>query len=287
MQRLPVHTVQRDGDQIGILTDTGVTLLDGSVHELQFQPSEGVAPDMAYTPGGGGLSGLFVGTLDITPGSGAPQAPASGTLASNFSVRDQAMPQAQKQLDEIASVLASSLQAADASVTDPTTQGGIFLDGTAPHDRTETASITGLAGRIALNPLVDPDKGGETWRLRTGLYAAGPGDPGEGSQARAFTAVFDTEQNFDAAAGLGARDRLVDWANRMTATQAAAKTDLDSQMGYQQSLVSSLDARLSDKQGVDLDKELGDALLFEKTYAASATVLQTAAQMLDTLLEKL
>jgi flagellar hook-associated protein 1 FlgK len=283
MELLPVRTMERANGELAVLTDTGVTLLDGSVHELRFTPGQAMGPDMAYSKDGTGkLSGLFVDGADITPGSGASQALRTGRLAGNFAVRDQAMPQAQQQLDQLASALVRAFQEADATITDPATQRGLFVDRASD---TGTVTVTGLAGRLAVNPEVDPAQDGETWRVRTGLYASGPGDIGEGNQVRDFAAVFSKTYTFDAKAGLATQASLVSYANQLTDFQQSQKSNLDAKADYQQSLVTSLDARLADNQGVDLDKELQDIMLFEKSYAASASVLTTAMRMLDELLE--
>jgi flagellar hook-associated protein 1 len=292
-ERLPVRTVQGDNDQVTILTMTGVTLLDSRAYELSFTPAIAMVPAASYT--GGQLSGLRIGDLDVTPGSGRSQAISGGTLGGLFKLRDQAMPEAQNQLDELASVMATSFQAADGSITDPAQEGGLFLDGASPHDRADVATRVGLAGRLTLNALADPDKGGQAWRLRTGLYtqdpldpagtpASDPGEVGEASQVRAFAAVLTDMQDFDAAIGLGNRNQLSGFANQITAYQGGKRASLESAMEYQRSLITSLDARLADETGVDLDKELQDILLFEKSYAASATVLQASQRMLDELL---
>jgi flagellar hook-associated protein 1 FlgK len=283
MELLPVRTMERANGELAVLTDTGATLLDGSVHELQFAAGEAMGPEMAYRKDGSGeLSGLLVDGVDITPGSGAPQALRTGRLAGSFAVRDQAMPLAQAQLDQLASALVQAFQATDATITDPATQQGLFIDSASA---TGTATVTGLAGRLAVNPAVDPAQDGETWRVRTGLYASGPGDIGEGNQVRDFAAVFSRTWTFDAAAGLATQASLVSYANQLTDFQQSQKAVLDAQADYQKALVTSLDARLADSQGVDLDKELQDIMLFEKSYAASASVLTTAMQMLDKLLE--
>ena len=289
-QRLPVRVVPGANDKVTLITDQGVTLVADEVTRLSFTPVAGMAPEMTY--GSGALSGLAAGTLDITPSSGASQAPSRGLFAGLFAVRDAAMPEAQAQLDEFAKVLAQAFEAADPSTTAPAAsvdpsappapRSGLFVDrsaATAP-----VATVTGLAARLTINAEVNPSEGGDLWRLRTGVYAAGQGEPGEATQARAFAAVFDTPQSFDPSVGLGTSKRLANYAGEFTSFQGNATARLSADAEYQRSLVTTLTARLGDERGVDMDKELQDALLFEKTYSASATVLQVAGRMLDELL---
>jgi flagellar hook-associated protein 1 FlgK len=287
MAILPVRTTPRGDGTIAVLTESGATLLDDDVHPLEFAGSEAMGPALSYDRGRGGLPGLSVDGIDLTPGSGAPQAVRGGRLAGSFAVRDQVMPKAQAQLDQLAGALARAFEGADATITDPATQGGLLVDAAAPNASVGTGDVTGLAGRIAVNPRLDPAQGGELWRVRTGLNAAGPGEIGDGGQARAFAKVFEQTYDFAPAAGLATSASLVAYANQITDAQQAGKTALEASRSYQGALVTSLDSRLADNQGVDLDKELQDTLLFERSYAASAQVLQTATKMLDELLQSI
>jgi flagellar hook-associated protein 1 FlgK len=283
---VPVRVAPRADSSIALTTDTGATLLDEKVHALVFAGGEAMGPELTYDRGTGGLPGLTVDGIDITPGSGAPQGLRSGRLAGSFAVRDQAMPQAQRQLDALASTLARAFQAADATVADGTVTAGLFVDADTPEAGVGEGAVTGLALRLTVNARVDPAQGGEVWRIRTGMGAEDPGEIGDGDQARVFAGVFQATYDFDPAAGLSASTTLVAFANQITDAQQAGKSSLQASRTYQSSLVSSLESRLADRQGVDLDKELQDTLLFERSYAASAQVLQTATRMLDELLEK-
>lgn len=282
---LPVRATQRPDGTITLLTETGVTLLDEKVHELHFAGGEAMGPELAYDRGG--LPGLTVDGIDLTPGSGAPQAIRTGRLAGSFAVRDQVMPQAQRQLDALASTLARAFQQADATIGTSTPQAGLLVDSAAPDAGVGAGTVTGLAGRLTVNPRVDPARGGEAWRVRTGVNATSPGEVGEGDQARRFARIFEQSYDFDPAAGLASSTSLIAYANQITDAQQAGKSALEANRSYQSSLVTSLEARLADNQGVDLDKELQDTLLFERSYAASAQVLQTATRMLDELLQRI
>ncbi|MEK0084965.1 flagellar hook-associated protein FlgK [Benzoatithermus flavus] len=284
---LPVRVSQRPDGTVTLLTETGVTLLDEKVHELQFAGGDAMGPELAYDRGRGGLPGLTVDGIDLTPGSGAPQAIRTGRLAGSFAVRDQVMPQAQRQLDALASTLARAFQQADATIGASTPQAGLLVDSAAPDAGMGAGTVTGLAGRLTVNPRVDPARGGEVWRVRTGVNATSPGEVGDGDQARRFARIFEQSYDFDPAAGLASNTSLIAYANQITDAQQAGKSALEANKSYQSSLVTSLEARLADNQGVDLDKELQDTLLFERSYAASAQVLQTATRMLDELLQRI
>lgn len=266
MKRLPVRVVPETDGAVTVLTGTGVTLLAGpQLTELRLD--------------GGGAGGaplrLQAGGLDITPGSGPPQAPAEGTIAAGFRLRDTMLPEAQGRIDAIAGVLVEAFRTADATVTGPD-QEGLFVDRAGAG-----APQAGLAGRIGLNPRVDPTAGGEPWRLRTGIHAAGPGVPGEQTQARAFAAVLETAHVLGTD---GNAARLVDHANALTAAQGVRRTGLESAVAHAGAMKNTLEARIAASEGVDLDRELQDMMLFERSWAASASVLQAAQRMYDTLL---
>ncbi|WP_207462334.1 flagellar hook-associated protein FlgK [Azospirillum sp. SYSU D00513] len=286
MDYIPVRTIAREDDRVTVLTDTGVTLVNDEVHELNFT----VAPAMEAKSSlsGGQLSGLSVDGINITPTAitKAPQAPRSGSLQALFVLRDQAMPQAQRQLDDLASVMTAAFQGADATITNSGTQGSLFLDGSSPHDRSNAVSIVGLAGRLTLNPLVDPSAGGEAWRMRDGANATVRGLPGDATQVRAYAAVFDNVQTFSPATFLNTQDSIQNWATDFISFQGSLRVAAEDKGKYQQTLVSALDSRVAARQGVDMDQEMQDVMLFERTYAASAQVFETASKMFDELLQR-
>jgi flagellar hook-associated protein 1 len=282
-KQLGITYFTRDHGEVVVLTAGGTTLVDGkTVHHLAFSQTTQITASQQYTPGGAGLSGVTVNGLDISPGSGYPGSINSGQLAAQFALRDQIFPQAQAQIDEIASTLADGFQRQDATVAPGMT--GLFTDNGAAHDRTDPTQVTGLAGRIAVNALVVPAQGGDLWRLRTGLHAAGPGAPGDATQVRAFLDLFDQSVSFSGAAGLSTTGRIGDYASSFVGFQANQRAALDDRSQYQASISSAIDSQRANVEGVSVDDEMQKMLLLEQSYAASAKVIQAVSDMMDSLL---
>ena len=172
---IPVHQVPRVNGTVALFTPGGAILLDGSAAELQFTASNLVAPHM--TLANGLLSGLSINGVDIAP-SGANSPIDGGKLAALFSVRDDLAVDAQAQLDALARNMLERFQQAGLDPTRGVGDPGLFTDGGLVFD---ALNEVGVAGRISLNALVDPDQGGAAWRLRDGLNAVVPGAAGNGT----------------------------------------------------------------------------------------------------------
>ena len=281
---LGITALTRGDGQTMVLTDGGTTLLDGTtVNHLSFATTTQIGAAVSYSGGTGALSGITVNGLDISPGSGYAGAIRSGRLAGEFALRDVILPQAQSQIDEIASTLVDGFQRFDASVAPG--QSGLFTDNGAAHDRGDPAQVTGLSERITVNALVDPDQGGSLWRIRDGIQAATPGAPGDATQVRQFLAVFDESVTFNAGAGLTTTARIGGYATEFVGFQGNQRAALEERAGYQGTLADTLSAQRTNLEGVNVDDELQKMLLYEQTYNASAKVIQAVRDMMDTLLE--
>ena len=129
---LDVQTVdQRDGT-VSVITNSGMTLVDrGSAAILSFDGRGTLSPDAAYTqdPATRG-----VGTITATTPGGAridlvaANAIRSGSLAAGIELRDTVLPQAQRQLDELAAGLARSMSDRQATGSAVTTGAGSGFD---------------------------------------------------------------------------------------------------------------------------------------------------------------
>ncbi len=128
---MDVATVdQRDGT-VTVLTGSGVTLVDrGNAATLSFDGHGTLNASSAYSTD---ASKRTVGTITATtPGGakidlGAPGALRSGTLAAEFELRDTTLPQAQRQLDDLAAGMATSLT--NKTVTSTTNPAQVDLSG--------------------------------------------------------------------------------------------------------------------------------------------------------------
>jgi len=274
---VPIREVPRQNDQISLFTTGGAILLEGNPAEIGFTPS-GVI-DAAMTFGGGGiLSGVTINGLAVSPGDSGVLG--GGTLGALFAVRDEIATDAQAQLDAFARDLIGRFQS---PATDPTLapgDPGLFTDGFAAFD---PLNEVGIARRINLNVLVDPANGGDLWKLRDGLNAVTQGSVGDATQlnrlADALTApVVPASGSFVGAARTTSALAADVLSQISGGRQRAEQTEV-----YATARQDALTA-LQMQDGVDTDQEMQTLLIVEQAYAANARVLQTADELIQTLI---
>ena len=142
----------------------------------------------------------------------------------------------------------------------------------------------GLAGRLSINNSVQPDKGGALWRLRDGVGATIPGEPGDTTQLNAFVDVLETGMTFDAATGLSTNARLGDFAADLVSQQNVLRVSADAQAETARVRLITFEDNRSSIEGVNVDTELQKLLEIEQAYGANSQVLSSLSDMLDTLL---
>ncbi len=136
--------------QIRVKTQSGLSLYDGQASTLQFQPSSTIVPQAQYASDAAASS---LGTITLVRPSGysvdllASGQLRSGELRALADLRDKTLPQAQTQLDELASSLAQALGSNVTSVSP--TAGGVDLttQGALPGDRLSVTYSDGGATR--------------------------------------------------------------------------------------------------------------------------------------------
>ncbi len=125
-----------------IYTGSGQTLLDGQVHELSYQSLGTVTSSTTYTAGSSsGFSPISVDGVDVTSQI------TSGTIGALISQRDDTLPAAQSELDELASNLITSLNSIHNEGT--SSPPASTLTGTAAVSSGDAFSATGSV-RIAV-----------------------------------------------------------------------------------------------------------------------------------------
>jgi flagellar hook-associated protein 1 FlgK len=251
-----------------------MVLLDRKIASLDFQPAAVVTAGM--TLGGGQLSGLTVNGREVPTGPGGPFS--GGRLAAAFAFRDRDGPAVQAALDTLAQSLIARVEGPPTDPSAAPGAPGLFTDaGTA----LSPPPAPGLAGRLALNPLVDPAAGGALWRLRDGLGAAGPGPVGDPSQLVRWIEALDRPVASGPGTPLRALGAEVDALLSAVGQSNQAATD---RVGYARALETGLSERAL-AGGVDIDAEMRRLVAIETAYAANARVIQVADEMLKRLLE--
>ncbi len=269
---VPLQELPRDHGRVALMTPGGAMLLDTQAVEIGFTSAGVIAAEMSL--GSGALSGL---TLDGRPV--AVDGPmGGGTLAAQFAIRDDAGPGTQARLDAVSRDLIERL--ADPAL-DPTLAPGapgLFTDAGAMVD---PAGETGLAGRIAVNAVLSPASDG-LWRLRAGIGAATPGDPGDARVLNALSGAL-AGPRVPASGGFGpSAVGAATLVAELSAGIANARTAAEAEETASGTEAETL--RLAElRQGVDTDAELQTLLAIERAYAANARVMSVIDEMLANL----
>ncbi|GEP11054.1 flagellar hook-associated protein FlgK [Methylobacterium gnaphalii] len=129
---MDVQTVQQSDGTINLITTTGVTLVDrGNPTVLSFDTRGTLSPDAAYSTD---PSKRGVGTITAkTPGGAtidlvASGAIRSGSIAGALEMRDTILPQAQRQMDDLAAGLSRAMSDNQATGTAVTAGGKSGFD---------------------------------------------------------------------------------------------------------------------------------------------------------------
>ncbi|MBN2906262.1 MAG: flagellar hook-associated protein FlgK [Rhodobacteraceae bacterium] len=274
---VPLREVPRDHGMIALYTESGATLLDGPPAEFGFQPAGLIVPEM--TADSGALSGLTLNgqTVRVT-GAYAPMG--GGQLAALFDQRDSLATGAQSDLDALARDLIDRFAAPGLDPTLASGAPGLFTDQGAVLD---PAQESGLSARLAVNAAADPDQGGALWHLRSGLGAASAGPVGASTLLNAYADVLSGGHIVASGAFAGQALSALDLASETVSRQSVAAQRAEQEQGFAAARTSALrEAELGG--GVDTDAELQDLMLLERAYAANAKVVQTAGDMIQTLL---
>lgn len=276
-QAIPIVQAPRENGTVALYSTGGAMLLDGRPASLEFAPSNVVAPHMSGQ--NGLLSGLKINGVDIDAWS-EQGAIAGGRLAGLFAVRDDLAVQAQSRIDAVARTLVDRFQDPSLDPTRTPGDAGLFTDNGAAFD---PANETGLSGRIAVNSVVDDAWGGAAWRLRDGLNAAAPGPAGAANLLQSLQSRLSDRQGMPSG-DLGPTERSFSGhVGSLSAMISQDRVAADQAGSFAQAARSELVA-LEKEGGVDSDAEMQRLLVIEQAYAANARMIQTADEMMETLL---
>jgi flagellar hook-associated protein 1 len=188
-----------------------------------------------------------------------------GTLKALVEVRDTTLAGYLGSLNTLAQQVADQVNTAHKSGVDQNGDPGLDLFSYTPG---------AVAGTLAINPLVgtDPTKV---------VVAATAGAPGDTS-----IAALIADLRGSATFGTGKQTPTDAYASLIG--QVGADTRQAGEMQSNQNLVlTQLDNRRSSISGVSLDEEATDVIRFQQAYQASAKVITTINEMLDTLINKM
>ena len=274
---VPVNVVARENNRVSLYSDGGLILLEGTAVEFSFATTGETKPHM--TVANGLLSGLEVNGRPVRTGGEVSQI-RGGALAAQFEIRDALSPEAQENLDAVARDLIERFESSGLDPTALPTDPGLFTDDGARFD---AAAPPGLASRIDVNAIVDPDTGGDSWKLRSGLGAMSPNDPGDASQLQAFGAILNQARPVSVTTfGTGSL-RASELFEALTSKAGANAYTAQTRETYAANGQLQME-QLAAEQGVDSDTELQRMMQIEQAYAANARIITVVDELMDILL---
>jgi flagellar hook-associated protein 1 FlgK len=267
---VPVRQLERDRGAVALVSTGGALLLDGRPAQIGFEATPLVAAHM--TVANGLVSGLGIDGRPVPTGVDGPLS--GGRLGALFENRDGLGLEAQRGLDSLARDLTGRID----SLTEPPSPG-IFTDAGA---RVDPDSATGLAGRLAINPAVNPANGGALFRLRTGPDAATPAAPAEAPYLVALGQALASSQGPGPGPGAAQGD-LSGHAAQLSSRAAQARLAAENAASFASGQAGEL-REVELRGGVDSDAELQRLLVVEQAFSANARMIQTLDDMMQTLL---
>src|SRR5262249_54225055 len=138
-QFMDVQVVQNDHNRISVFTNSGIQLVGTSASRLNFDAQGSMTPTAQWNSD---PSQRTVGTLTLVSPSGgnvdliANKSIRSGQIAAYLEMRDQVLPQAQAQLDQLAAGMARALsdQTINGTAASAGPQSGFDIDLSALQD---------------------------------------------------------------------------------------------------------------------------------------------------------
>lgn len=259
-KEIDISYYERSNGEIWIQTKSGAALLDVAVHTVSFNNTPLITPLQSYPLG---LDGIVVDGQDITPDI------SGGRLRGLFDLRDTILPQAQLQLDALAATLTTTLTAQNMV---------LFNDNGVAFNPVNT---TGYANRITINQAVKTDP----WRTRDGTVVAVPStNTGNATIPLAIVDMFESLQTFPGTTGLGTSFTFEGYGAAFVAFQGTQRANMNDAMKNKSVLTESLQTRLTNDSGVNVDRELALMIELQNSYGANARMVQAVKEMFDQLL---
>lgn len=196
-------------------------------------------------------------------------------------------------LDDGASGL-SDVNAASVTTTATSLTGGgpqlaLFTDGGIPYTGTITASgsqRTGLAGRITVNSGLLADSS------RLIVYSTSPVTPAGDTTRSDFilSQLTTATYSYSASTGIGSsstpyKGTLLSFTQQFTNMQANNASSAQQLSDGQDVVLNTLQKKMDDKSGVDIDTEMANLLALQNAYSANARVMTTINSMFQSLMQ--
>ena len=283
-EEIGLKIVPRDNNDIILMTNNGLLLFEKTPRAIVFQAT----PSFDSTTVG---SAVYIDGVSTSGGNTSFTLDA-GRIAGNLELRDNVLVQQQHQLDEISRSLIDLFAEQDQTISGskPKTTG-LFTWSGGPAVPASATLESGIAFSISLNPLVDPQTGGNTALVRDGGIN---GDPdyiynpagGEGFSNRLYdlSSAFNVATGFDSQANLPTSQSLLNYAASSLDWLNGGRQRAHDSRAYQNDLAFHYKQTLQNETGPNLDVEMSRLLEIERSYQASAKLISTIDEMFSTLL---
>jgi len=276
---IPIRQSNTNDGEIALFSTGGEILLNGSARKIEFTPTGMMTPSMSLSSGA--LSGISISGISIPIGQGGG-ALRGGSLAANFNARDIILPKFHMQLDALARDLIERLQNPAVDPTLVVGDAGMFTDAGAAFN---VVNEVGLASRISVNSIVDPENGGALWKIRDGLGAVSPSPPGNNQLLIRLSSALNENRLPTANLDLTSENNASGFIQDITSYWVSAAENKQAEAAFNTSKHNTIYVKELDAIGVDTDQEMQKLMLVEQAYAANARVLSVIDGLMKTLLE--
>ena len=277
-----IQTLDRGDNDLVLYTNDGQTLFETVPRPVSFVPTNGFDATISGNT-------VYIDGVALEAGQGA-QTSAQGELAAHLQIRDEYAPAYQNQLDEIARGLVTVFAEQDQSV--PATlpdMPGLFtwVGGNVPPSG---VIEPGMAATLTVNPALITSLGGDPALLRDGgingaAYVSNTGGgQGFSTLLDSYVTGLETPIAFDAAALAGNNDSLVGYASNSIGWLEMTRSEASVAAENREAIYTRTQEAFSNATGVNLDEEMARLLDLEQSYKASAKLLSTIDEMINTLL---
>ena len=242
---IPVTVVERTGGATGVYVD-GLAMVDGAFTRPLSMTTSGSTYQI------------------LTPG-GAQVSTATGRLGASLDILNSELPAFESQLDGLAAGLVAGVNTIHQTGTNPNGNTGVdFFDPAGTTAR--TISLSAAVAADSLEVAAGTPDG-------LGQYQAGANDVSLSLQGlRDVGQATLGGQTFGAYYG----DFVADIGLAVSSAESGFQTH--------DALRSQADARRSEVSGVSVDEELVDLMRFQQAFAAAARLVNTADEMMQTVL---
>jgi flagellar hook-associated protein 1 FlgK len=148
-------------------------------------------------------------------------------------------------------------------------------------------SVTGFAQELKVHPVLSNDnsrisRGLIQYDISSASYFVAEGD---NTIAQQLADLMAANQYFSRSGGIPAGTMsLSEYATSIISAVANKVTAATGESSYQASVVESLEYKSAEISAVDMDEEYALLIVYERSYVAASKVINTANEMLDTLM---